>query len=387
MGPTALRASRAGYNEAIRRTTEQQLLLNLVRLQYRDSPYFLEVASVSTQFAFTDSGNVTGTINEGPNPVNPDVLRIGGTIGYEERPTVTLTPLQGRDFVNKLLAPLHADLVVMLSQSGWRIDRVLPLTVARINGLENASGSSGPTPDRAPRYKSFARVCALFRSLQTQNLLELGYEPLMIDASSPLPARQATMTDAVQAADKGLRLVTSTDGQTVTLKTASRRLVWRISPAAAQTPQVAELCKLLSLDPNRRVFEIIPGAGSIESGGGRQDHINIAMRSLMGTLFYLAQAVQVPPSHRARGLVTQTRDESGQVFDWQNVTGGLLRVHTSPLKPLNAAVTVPYRRHWYYIDDNDLDSKSTFVLLGQLFALQAGGAESVAPVLTLPVGK
>ena len=106
----------------------------------------------------------------------------------------------------------------------------------------------------------------------------------------------------------------------------------------------------------------------------------------MGTLFYLSQVVEVPAQHRKKGLVTTTSDAAGQPFDWTLVTGNLLRVRSQRGRPADAAVTVRHRGRWFYIDDTDLDSKSTFALLGQLFALQAGGVESVAPVLTLPVG-
>jgi hypothetical protein len=41
---------------------------------------------------------------------------------------------------------------------------------------------------------------------------------------------------------------------------------------------------------------------------------------------------------------------------------------------------------WFYIADGDQTSKSTFLLLGNLFRLQAGDVEDVKPVLTLPVG-
>jgi len=51
-----------------------------------------------------------------------------------------------------------------------------------------------------------------------------------------------------------------------------------------------------------------------------------------------------------------------------------------------AAVRVRYRDHWFYIPDEDLASKSTFSLLAQLFALQAGSGDGLRPVLTLPVG-
>jgi hypothetical protein len=50
-----------------------------------------------------------------------------------------------------------------------------------------------------------------------------------------------------------------------------------------------------------------------------------------------------------------------------------------------AFVAIPYRGNWFYLADNDLDSKSTFMLLMQLFRLQAGSAKSIGPTLTIPV--
>ena len=85
-------------------------------------------------------------------------------------------------------------------------------------------------------------------------------------------------------------------------------------------------------------------------------------------------------------VVTTTLDSDGQVFDWGQVIGDLLRIHSQLTRPTKAAVIVRHRGHWYYIDDADLTSKSTFTLLGQLFAVQAGAVENVFPVLTLPVG-
>ena len=82
----------------------------------------------------------------------------------------------------------------------------------------------------------------------------------------------------------------------------------------------------------------------------------------------------------------QTATRFACAFDWADVTRGLFHVSTATSRPDAAAVAVRYRGHWFYIDDTDLDSKSTFAFLSQLFALQAGSAESVSPVLTLPVG-
>jgi hypothetical protein len=51
-----------------------------------------------------------------------------------------------------------------------------------------------------------------------------------------------------------------------------------------------------------------------------------------------------------------------------------------------ASVAVYYRDHWFYVDDSNLSSKSTFSLLAQIFALQAGNIKDVSPMLTLPIG-
>ena len=103
-------------------------------------------------------------------------------------------------------------------------------------------------------------------------------------------------------------------------------------------------------------------------------------------MYFLSQSVQVPEKDVLAGRVTVTTDDSGQPFDWQRVTEGVLTIKSSAEPPDNASVAINYRDSWFYIDDSDLDSKSTFSLLGQVYQLQSGDAKSVAPVLTLPVG-
>jgi len=52
-GPRAIRQGRFNYNQAISNTRSEQMLANLVRLRYRDPPFFLDVASVSTQYVLS----------------------------------------------------------------------------------------------------------------------------------------------------------------------------------------------------------------------------------------------------------------------------------------------------------------------------------------------
>ena len=104
-------------------------------------------------------------------------------------------------------------------------------------------------------------------------------------------------------------------------------------------------------------------------------------------MFYLSQSIEVPLKDQEMGKVTQTKDRSGKLFDWKKVTGDLIRVRSNSGFYDQSAVAVKYPGSWFYIDDSDLTSKSTFSMLGQIFSLQAGKSKSVVPVLTLPIGQ
>ena len=64
LGPRALRAGRTDYNEAIRATEIEELLLNIVRLRFSDEPYFLQIASISSTAELAASLGGRSTFND-----------------------------------------------------------------------------------------------------------------------------------------------------------------------------------------------------------------------------------------------------------------------------------------------------------------------------------
>ncbi len=94
LGPGRIELGRGHYNVVVQQTDNEQMLLNLVRLRYRDTPYFLQVASVSTNFEFEVSADVSAALSTGPN-----VYGLGIAGRAIESPTITYTPLQGDQFV------------------------------------------------------------------------------------------------------------------------------------------------------------------------------------------------------------------------------------------------------------------------------------------------
>ena len=338
-GPKVLVDVSQGYNLALQDTVDKQMLLNMVRLKYQDTPYFLEVTSVSTQYSIDAGALASGSLTDNI----AKNLGLTANLSYSEKPTITFVPLYGQRFVSRLLSPLSIDVLMLLYNAGWSAERLFRVCVQRINGLENAASASGPTPSYVPAFEDFVQMTKLLRKLQLEGRVHLIFD----------------------IHDNGSK--------------ATPMLI--IEDDAVNNPDVNELYRMLKLKPGSTKCPL-----TTDLQHSRSDVLRIEMRSLNGILYYLSSGVQVPTSHIARGKVTITRYEDGRVFDWNDLMEDLLNVYVSRLKPRNSFVTIFYRGHYFYIDDSDLNSKSTYGLLIQLVALQSGDQKRAVPLLTLPIG-
>jgi hypothetical protein len=342
MGPNTLRPDRAHYGQGIADSANEQLLLNLVRLRYRDRPVFLELQSIVSQRALRGEVSAGATIGVDGGAGNEGV--IGAAVGFEERPTVTYTPLQGEDFAHRILSPLTPETIILLSNSGWSIERLFLICVSRLNGVDNAPSASGPTPEEVPVYEEFHQLALVLRSMQKAGLLTLQ---VFRTRDEDLP-RIDLIIKVPDAADAG-----SND----------------------------------QLDRIRDWFNLADGENrmTLTSGLWPQLPNQLALnpRSLMGVFYFLSQGVEAPSEHEEQGLVTITRDPAGERFDWAKVTGSVFTVRAQREKPERAFVAVRHRGYWFHIDDTDLNSKTTFSLLHFLLALKSGSEPNQAPVLTI----
>ncbi len=341
LGPQALRNTHPSYNQEIVNSLNEQLLANIVRMRYRDNPYFLDIKAISQAQKW--SGNISLDV-EGKTDPTPTNLTFKPTIGatFEENPNITYSPLEGQDFIQKLLRPVQTTVVLAMIQSGWRLDRIFDICVERVNDLRNAPTASGPTPALTPEYKKFKRFVELLRIMQLNDLYAIGEDPV-----HAFP-------------DK----------------------IFRIKNDDRFAKEIAELKQLADLGLDRTDYKIKDNF--IDLGPKR---LTLRCRSLMGIFFFLSQGVEVPPQDEAAGLVTVTRNTDGTKFDWHELSTCFFNVRCSEesVKPKNAFAAVHYRNKWFYIADNDLESKTTFMLLTQIFNLQSAHLKSNEPILTLPI--
>ncbi len=339
LGPATISTGRSAYNSAIQRTSNEELLLNIVRLRYSDAPLFLRVtgvaANVSSQFGLDGGATFPGS--------GVTVANVGATARILDNPTVTYAPLQGDQFVTQLLTPVRVATLELLLESGWSIDRVFRLCVQRLNGVRNAPTASGPTPKGAPVFERFMRVSKLLGDLHRRDAIEFS-----LDAHDP----------------------------------QSLHMTFRGQDASSR--EALEFAELLDLDPEAGHYTL-----STRSQTSPRDKnvIAIETRSLMGSLFYVSQAVTPPAAHQEKEWVTITRSSDGSAFDWRDVMEGLFEIRSTSRPSQETFLDTSYLGHSFTIDHRDLQSKATFELLNLLFALQAGSNSGSGPVLTLPVSK
>ncbi len=362
-GPRQFRQGRIAYNEAVRLATDQELLLNIVRLRYHDSIEFLETASISSQVSFS-----VGVAAEG-GTAGGDALGVGrATALYSERPTFVFTPQRGEAFARRLIEPVSLDTLIRLIAAEWSAQILLQLLVQQMNGLQN--DPSGPVDE------AFLATAERIGALQRRNDLAFGFVPGTEPIAAALETSQVSGGDAVEAARSGYSFEPAGGGRLVlTRPTEKPVLVFR-----TDSPETDWLRQALGLAPGVS-YPLFRGTlPKPEDAGYRQ--VAIRTGSLMEALVYLARGVVVPPEHRESGEAPPI-DYAAELIERIEP---LFQVRSASHEP-DARLQVSYRDRWYYLDDADSSTRHFFMVATELFRLVLGTqSDERGPVLTLPVG-
>jgi len=333
-GGEKLMDDRFNFNEAIGDSWKDQMLLNLVKLRYGDTPVFLGVQSVIAQHNVRGSMNMGGSWNQGPSPW---AGALGGSAEYSNSPTVTYSPMQGKVFGKSMLTPIPPVNIINLIQSGYNVGPVLRLSVKSINGLRNITEADSVANPADARFYQLLDVMA---ELQHENYL-------------------------------AIKEVKDEKGHTTLLRL-------REPQNERMRDKLYEFRNLLGLDPTVREYTIIFGLATENS---RQ--IAILSRSILDVLTTLSDYIEVPPQHIAENRASKSKLAT-QVGGHQ--VEPLMRIHSAEGKPSDAFSAVPYRGNWYWVDDRDFRSKFLFSFLMIVMQLVDTGEAPNSPSLVLPAG-
>jgi hypothetical protein len=337
-GPRTITHDRFDYTEALSSSWKQQMLVNMVKLRYGDTPVFLDVASVINQYAVETQVDLRLTWVHPVVSVG-DSQSVGGSARYSDKPTITYTPLTGERFARSLMKPLPPPSVLSLIQAGYPVDIVLRVCAHSVNGIRNRYGGSARARPADPEF-------------------------------FPLLERLRRIQDSGAF---GMRVQKTNEMEGVVM-------TFRRKVEGPLEDDMLFVRKTLGLDPNAQEFRVAYGSVPKDD-----KEIAILSRSMLEIIVDLASCIEVPETHVAEKRVNPTMPQ--ETLNGSAVPP-LIRIQSSSHKPPDgsAFAAVRHRDYWYWIDDRDLRSKTIFTFLMFIFSLTETEGREGAPIVTIPAG-
>jgi hypothetical protein len=319
------------YDQAIADSWKQQLLLNLVKIRYGDTPVFMEVTSVISSYSLETQVDLGGSWQTGFGALNTGTL--GGSAHYSDRPTITYNPLLGTQFTRSLMTPVSPATVFSLIQSGWRADAVFRITVGSANGIRNRYGERPGDVD-----PEFYRLVEGLRALQASGAIGIRVGPQ--EATSLLFAGS------------------------------------KLDPVVQQ--EVSEVRRVLGLKQDASEFRLVFGLAP-----STDREVAVVTRSYLEILLEAASWIDVPAAD-----VAEQRVRATAVYETEASLGvrPLMKVSSGGSAPKDAFVALRYKGTWFWVDDRDFASKQAFSFLMLLSSLTDAGPAKPAPLVTIPAG-
>ncbi len=336
VGTFELPVNRYAYNESLQYSVMQQQLLNIVRLRYSDPPYFLSVNSIVSQSDLTREGEFNAATN---SVFGVARTLLGGEVraSFSDKPTITFSPLQGTDFITRLMTPIDLSVIYMLLRGGWGVSHTLRPVLEQFGPFDGVKLASRVTSSRVPKYGEFTRLMNVLRKLQ--------YDERLIMSKTKIDNKFALRFDIARFED---------------LPTRDRATLRKIN-VSSDAPYF-ELVSEPSAEPHALYTQT---------------------RTVLGMLSYFSKGVDLPEEDIRNKRVAMTYYPDGQVFDWRQVTGKLFRVRVCSNRPSHAFVSVKYRNHWFYITDSDFESKESLMLIAIIMGIYEGKIQAFLPVFTV----
>ena len=429
MGSWAMRGTRLHYNKSLSHTASQEILLNIVRMRYGETPTFFDLPSVISQ----TEASVTGT---GAQKA-PLYGVVSGVFSLRDTPTLSYHPRTGDNLAASLLKPLKAEAILDVAP-GNDTRTFLLAFVDSINGVTNSPTATSPSSRILQPNDDYRYGVELFTGLQNRGAVRMRVATIdEKPQGTPLPVDRLIAADMLTATQNDY--VFQVVGDEATLLTRSRCLAMTIVPDELSAGDVEELRRAFRLMPGLAVYRVKsqeddeidldaeaasaallvletiepppaataaddepradvenaevlppPPAEVVEAapepspiGPEPREIISVNVRSGYQVLAFLSKGVEVPEAHVRRGSVILFKGPDGRPFDGRRLTKGLFHVCVQKHKPLRSDLAVYYRGYWYYIPEDDVHSRATLNYVKLVLDMRSEVGDS--PVLTLPV--
>lgn len=328
IGPETISRDRFTYGQAIADSWEEQMVFNMLRVRYGEAPIFLDISQVIGQYSLEGQVGIQGLVGGVPG-VGTNAAGAEGAVRWADRPTITYTPLSGRQFTRSLLTQIDPVAVITMIESGWPAEMVFPLLVRSINGVRNDFTNTS----------RFALMVEAIGRLQRSNAIDIGVIRTE-EAQIQINFQKGLGTIQIQA-------------------------------------DISFIRDTLDLAKGTDKFVLLSGVSS-----GDPSALYLQTRTILQVMEELSYGIDVPLKHVREGRAIAAPDSTGAT---SNISQ-LLRIQHSLEKPDDALVAVFNRGYWFTLDDRDYRSKRILAFLMIMLNLAESDEKTEGPVITIGTG-
>ena len=375
VGPPVLERAVLGYDETNARLSDQMLLLNIARWHEGEGLHLTVTSSIAATFDWTATAGIGAQLEDssGTDFFN---FNLGGRAS--ENPTFSILPLQGEEYVTRLLKPFTEDVVSLtVFQGDTPIDRMLRLMA---EGIE-FYGSKGEiersitnSPGRPQEYAEFRRMLLHLRWLAESRQLfarPLVFEDILFKDIADRPKAE----DLAKGINLGITWRQKPDGRFMASKlTQGRVAITNYDPMLLSDEQRWALNERIKRLPASVVYvDLAPGypGGNIPFTGG------IRLRSFGEIIRFVADGMGEFPEF---DVLPDPRTGIDDVAIENRAA--TLTIAVTEKAPPDRIASILYRGHYYSISDTEWD-RGNFRLLALLNQTTVGDLKGIGIPITI----
>jgi len=369
---TALDRVVLAYDTSTGDSVAKQLLVNIARARRNEPMHFTTVSSIAATYRL----GLTGGFGPAQTGARGGLVVPIFSATAEENPTISIAPMQGDDYTQRLLTPFVEQKLTLLLRQGYDVDSLLRLLGAALRLDVDAAHryvSYENRPSDRNGYTVFRRTMAQLSSIQDRHALSV--EPLYFQRSWTVPADGVTPeTFASIYKDYTLDYDAKSKAWHVSKRVVGRVMISNYDPAVLSNDERERLHSEAEEAP---VNEILVDIRSEFIGGEIPMHGRLALRSFHEVLNFIGRGLaeepefDVPPDPRTPTIA-------------HNPVSAL-RIVESTTPPADADFVVNWRDRYYAVapDEGYAWNRKAFSLLFQLFQMSMATGQANTPAITI----
>jgi len=359
------------YDTSTAESVERQLLLNIARARNNQPIHFTAVSSIAATYRVTTSAGIGPALTGNRGGL---VVPILGT-SAESSPTISIAPMQGDEFTQRLLTPFREAQLTLLLRQGYDVDSLLRLLGAEIH-LDHPTGGDtihNNRPSDREGYQVFRRIVAHLSSIQDQHALYV--EPLHFTHNWTIPEAQVTPeTYASIYKDFTIAHDEAAHVYHVSRRINGRVMVTNYDPDILSNEERLELHRKADEAPyNDVLIDIRPG----HAGGEFPIHGRLRLRSFHEVLTFIGRGISEEPEFDV------TPDPRTRQISENPVK--TLEIYENPKPPSDKRVAVQLDGNYYAVQPQSgyQWNQKTFAVLYQLFQMSVSSSAPAGPSITI----